>query len=83
MKFNFKIQSYQTDAVESIINVFDGEIFDEFNTYCFDRGNKENYELNFVDDVFIKDASAFSNHPITISDDQLLKISIEYNLIII
>lgn len=44
MKFNFKIQSYQTDAVESIVGVFAGQPkFDETsdNTiYARDFGKK-------------------------------------------
>lgn len=31
MKFNFKIQSYQTDAVDSIIRVFAGQPKDDKN----------------------------------------------------
>ena len=27
MKFNFKIQQYQTDAVDAVINVFNGQAF--------------------------------------------------------
>ena len=27
MKFNFKIQQYQTDAVDAVINVFNGQGF--------------------------------------------------------
>ncbi len=29
MKFNFKIQSYQTDAVEAVVKVFAGQGFSE------------------------------------------------------
>lgn len=27
MKFNFKIQQYQTDAVEAVVRVFNGQLF--------------------------------------------------------
>ena len=27
MKFNFKIQQYQTDAVDAVIKVFNGQVF--------------------------------------------------------
>ena len=44
MKFNFKIQSYQTDAVDSIVSVFAGQPkFDEtseYTQYTRDLGKK-------------------------------------------
>ena len=27
MKFNFKIQQYQTDAVDAVVRVFQGQVF--------------------------------------------------------
>lgn len=38
MKFNFKIQPYQTDAVESTVNVFQGQGYDKQNRYIRDLG---------------------------------------------
>ncbi|WP_400195670.1 type III restriction-modification system endonuclease [Candidatus Methanarcanum hacksteinii] len=66
MRFNFKIQPYQTDAVESIVDVFEGECFDDSNTYVFDMGAYYNRLLK------TKDVEAYSNHPLTLEDDQLL-----------
>lgn len=66
MRFDFKIQPYQTDAVESIVDVFEGERFDDSNTYVFDMGAYYNHLLK------VKDVEAYSNHPITLNDDQLL-----------
>jgi len=38
MKFKFKIQQYQTDAVNAICDVFSGQPYQERNTYTLDRG---------------------------------------------
>lgn len=40
MKFNFKIQQYQTEAVESIANVFNGQGYFEKISYIRDLGKK-------------------------------------------
>ena len=39
MKFNFKIQQYQTDAVDSIVKVFNGQPYQELGGYRRDIGN--------------------------------------------
>lgn len=72
MKFNFKIQSYQTKVVEGIVNVFRGESFNKDNRYLFDKGNAQVRELVFDGNEFIKDISAYSNHPISLTSDELL-----------
>jgi len=66
MRFNFKIQQYQTDAVNNIVNVFKGERYDDANTYAFDMGAYYNHLQN--PDL----VEAYSNHPIRLSDDQIL-----------
>lgn len=38
MKFNFKIQQYQTDAVEAVVKVFAGQGFHDKISYIRDRG---------------------------------------------
>ena len=40
MKFNFKIQQYQTDAVDAVIKVFNGQGFHDKTNYIRDLGNK-------------------------------------------
>ena len=42
MKFDFKIQQYRTDAVDSIVDVFKGESFNDSNSYRFDFGDVSN-----------------------------------------
>ena len=50
MKFNFKIQQYQTDAVDSIVKVFVGQPYQEPGSYRRDIGNatevKENSQMS-------------------------------------
>ena len=38
MKFNFKIQQYQTDAVDAVVKVFNGQGFHDKINYIRDRG---------------------------------------------
>ena len=38
MKFNFKIQQYQTDAVDAVVKVFNGQRFHDKINYIRDRG---------------------------------------------
>ena len=40
MKFKFKVQQYQTDAVESTVAVFNGQKNYEYSTYLRDMGEK-------------------------------------------
>ena len=41
MKFNFKIQQYQTDAVEAVCNVFAGQGFNSGVGYRRDLGKQK------------------------------------------
>lgn len=38
MKFNFKIQQYQTDAVDAVVKVFQGQGFHDKVSYIRDLG---------------------------------------------
>lgn len=38
MKFNFKIQQYQTDAVDAVVRAFQGQGFHDKISYIRDRG---------------------------------------------
>ena len=67
MRFSFKIQPYQTDAVNSIARVFEGERYDNSNTYVFDMGKEYNRQ------AVVTQVEAYSNHPIGLSDEQVLK----------
>lgn len=83
MKFNFKIQQYQTDAVKSVVDVFKGQPYQEKVTYRRDIGNKkiqtfsqmtfgfdsEQLSFDMTDDF---DDSGFKNENLLISADALL-----------
>lgn len=86
MKFNFKIQQYQTDAVNSIVSVFNGQPYQELGSYRRDIGNikqvqvysqmsmfQDGYEdqtMQFTDDF---DESGFRNEPVLLSSEDLLR----------
>ena len=72
MKFKFKIQEYQTRAVESVIKVFNGQLKYENTTYTRDLGKKINKEKQqaFNDD---EDATGYKNVKLKLNDDVLLK----------
>ena len=84
MKFNFKIQQYQTDAVDSVVNCFKGQPYIDNVSYRRDIGNKRetqeysqmsfvnNFDqgtLDFTDDF---DESGFKNENLLITSDMIL-----------
>ena len=77
MNFKFKIQQYQTDAVEAVVNVFSGQGMDTGTRYTRDLGSKkfENIQATLdgdeFDDNYIYDIG-YKNERISLSDDQLL-----------
>ena len=44
MKFNFKIQQYQTDAVDAVVQVFNGQRKYERTSYIRDIGSTKNLQ---------------------------------------
>lgn len=81
MKFNFKIQAYQTDAVEAVVKVFNGQGFNDKISYIRDLGEKksEQYQAELgVEDTFgeVLDAESntgYVNEFVELSDEQLLQ----------
>lgn len=45
MKFNFKIQQYQTEAVDAVVNVFNGQSFHDRNSYIRDLGKMKSADM--------------------------------------
>ena len=41
MKFNFKIQHYQTDAVDAVVQVFQGQGYHDRISYIRDKGKRK------------------------------------------
>lgn len=75
MKFNFKIQQYQTDAVDAVVKVFNGQGFHDKINYIRDLGNTEqnlSSQVSF-DENEIMDDTGYKNELVELSDEQLLK----------
>lgn len=76
MKFKFKIQNYQTEAVDAVVKAFDGQPFNDRIPYLRDLGKQtQNVQASlFEDDLHYMDSdgSGFENAPIQLSDMQLL-----------
>lgn len=77
MKFNFKIQQYQTDAVESVVSVFNGQQFHKNTGYIRNLGSLERPQTEQItfsgeDEIDIYDETGFKNDDIALSDIQLL-----------
>lgn len=48
MKFNFKIQQYQTEAVDAVVNVFNGQSFHDRNSYIRDLGKMKSADMQMT-----------------------------------
>lgn len=71
MKFKFTIQQYQTDAVNSVVNVFKGQPYQDTVNYRRDAGEIKRNLLNWKmteDELY----AGFSNAPVALSSEQLL-----------
>ena len=94
MKFNFKIQNYQTDAVDAVVDAFEGQIYSNGLTYRRDLGDllntrgiqasvttDEKGEGYLDEDLY---DTGFKNEKITLSAENLLsnikKVQQENNL---
>ena len=81
MKFNFKIQQYQTDAVEAVARVFAGQGLHEKVGYRRDVGEKNNnpYQITmnvpdeFDDEIDLDNDTGYKNELVELSDEQLLQ----------
>lgn len=83
MKFSFKIQQYQTDAVDAVARVFQGQPYNAGVSYLRDMGNlsAQSQQLSLVssgDDAtqvelldLIND-SGFKNEALQLTDQELL-----------
>ena len=76
MKFKFKIQQYQTEAVDAVTKVFEGQSFNDRVSYLRDLGKYSNPmqtsllsdDIRYID----SDGSGFENATIELTDAQLL-----------
>lgn len=66
MKFNFKIQQYQTDAVESTVAVFAGQPTQGGFLYRRDLGKNDAGRITYEDDY-----AGFRNADVELSDQNM------------
>ncbi len=76
MKFKFKIQEYQTEAVQAVVKAFDGQPFKDRLSYLRDLGKQtqvvQQSLIEGMDNYIGDDGTGFGNAPIELSDDRLL-----------
>lgn len=81
MKFNFKIQQYQTDAVDAVIKAFNGQGYHDKLSYIRDIGKAKPESHQFKlglseEELEILDPAndtGYRNEAIELTDEQLLK----------
>lgn len=73
MEFKFKIQKFQTDAVNSIVEVFDGQESEGGLVYRHDKGAETQYKFDTESGAFDSEGIAYGNKPVSLSDEELLK----------
>ncbi len=69
MKFNFKIQQYQTDAVDAVVKVFNGQGFHDRINFIRDLGKYKNPQQISYDTL---DDTGYKNEVVELSDEQIL-----------
>ena len=67
MKFKFKIQQYQTDAVENTVAVFRGQPSHTLSAYRIDLGTYKNQRITYEEEE-----TGYCNHRLEIDGETLL-----------
>lgn len=81
MKFNFKIQQYQTDAVDAVVKVFNGQGFHNKVSFIRDLGKMKSDDMQMTlgltdEEIELYDPTndiGYKNELVELSDEQLLK----------
>lgn len=73
MKFKFKVQDYQTEAVNAVVKVFEGQAFNDRLSYLRDLGKQTTNVQQTLDNINENFLSGFGNAPIELSDETLLE----------
>lgn len=75
MKFKFKIQDYQTEAVNAVVKVFEGQPFNDRLSYLRDLGEQgKSVQESFISEEVERISKfGFGNAPIELSDVMLLE----------
>lgn len=71
MKFKFTIQPYQTEAVESVVNVFAGQPFNDHFTYRRDVELERNFTNYMLSDEELY--MGFANARVALTDSQIFE----------
>ncbi len=80
MKFNFKIQQYQTDAVNAVIKVFNGQGFHDKISYIRDFGEMKSNDMQMTLELTQEEIELYNpandigyrNETVELSDEQIL-----------
>ena len=72
MKFSFKIQPFQTEAVDAVLRVFNGQPKQDRVSYRRDLGVKDQKSVQTLFDED-EDDTGYRNAPVELSGEQLLK----------
>ena len=76
MKFKFKIQEYQTDAVDAVVKVFNGQPHYDKISYIRDLGKPQHNQQIALhiddDDIDLQSETGYKNESIELTDTQLL-----------
>lgn len=73
MKFKFKIQDYQTEAVNAVVKVFEGQPFNDRLSYLRDLGKQTTPVQQTLETIGEDFSSGFGNAPVELSDTNLLE----------
>ncbi len=68
MKFKFKIQQYQTDAVENTVAVFRGQPTHTLSTYRRDLGTYQNQRI-----IYKEEEAGYGNHRLELDKQTILR----------
>ena len=75
MKFNFKIQQYQTDAVDAVVRVFNGQPHYDRVSYIRDLGKQQSQQMKLAvtdEELELLSDTGYKNEAIELTDEQLL-----------
>lgn len=75
MKFKFKIQQYQTDAVENTVAVFRGQPSHTLSAYRRDLGTYKEKRFAYKDEEI-----GYGNHRLELDRQTILRISARYRI---
>lgn len=73
MKFSFKIQQYQTEAVDAVVRVFSGQPHYDRSSYIRDLGTQQSQQMDLDEEMDPLGDTGYRNEAIALTDEQLLE----------